>query len=204
MNPTKHAGQRFGERRALVVDRVRHFEHVFHDDAPGDAHVFRVRAVVKQQVVAKIFLAAAAVVATQARSGIGGDNAHPDAPARIHALAHGDNLAHQLVTEDRRRLNHLRMIAALPNLEVGTVGERQTDAQQNFIRGQGRHVDLLNAQIFAAVQDRRRHLRGHRDACYRFHFFACFRLFRGRRSHACAIKLFSDSAVGFAANSNPS
>src|SRR6266566_4215820 len=116
------------KRRALVVDRVRHFEHVFHDDAPGDAHVFCVRAVVKQQVVAKIFLAAAAVVATQARSGIRGDNAHPDAPTRIHALAHGDNLTHQLVTEDRRRLNHLRVIAALPNLEVGTVGERQTDA----------------------------------------------------------------------------
>jgi len=39
------------------------------------------------------------VIAAQARRGICGDHAHADAPAGIHALAHGDNFSNQLVAK---------------------------------------------------------------------------------------------------------
>ena len=205
MNSTKHAGQGFGQRGALIVHRVRHFQHIFHDDAAGDAHVIGVGAVVEQQVVAKIFLATAAVIAAQTRRGIRGDNAHADPPAWIHPLADGRDLADQLVAKDGRRLNHFRVIAALPDFEVGTVGKRQPDAHQDFVGGQSGHVDFFNAKIFAAIQHRRGHLRGHRGVGYgSFHFFAYFQLLWRRRAHACVIKILSDSAVGLAARSSAS
>ena len=91
------------------------------------------------------------MVAAQARSGIGGDYAHADLPAGVDTLANSGDFADHFVPEDRGSLNHLGVIAALPDLEVGAVGEREAHAEQYFIGGQGGHVDLLDAQIFAAV-----------------------------------------------------
>ena len=205
MDSAKHAGQGFGQRGTLVVHRVRHFQHVFHDDAAGDTHVVRVGAVVEQQVVAKIFLATAAMIAAQARRGIRGNNAHANPPARIHPLAQGHDFADQFVAKDGRRLNHFCVIAALPDFEVGTVGKRQADAHQDFVGRHSGHVNFFNAQIFAAIEHGRSHLRRHRDLGYgRFHFFAYFHLLWRRRAHACVIKILSDSAVGLAARFNPS
>src|SRR5438045_7489012 len=59
LTPHSFPTRRSSDLCTLIVHRVRHFQHVFHDDAAGDAHVVRVRAVVEQQVVAKIFLATA-------------------------------------------------------------------------------------------------------------------------------------------------
>src|SRR4029077_1508759 len=96
-------------------------------------------------------------------------------------------------------------VAALPDFQVGAVRKRQPYAQQNFVGGEGRHIDLFDAQIFAAVEYRGRHLRRHRDSRYScFHFFAYFRLLWRRRAHSCVIKIFRDSTVGLAASSKPS
>src|SRR5690349_4831330 len=159
VNAAKDASERFDKRGALVVDRVRDFEHVFHDDAPGDAHELRVGAVIEEKIFAKILLSAAAIVAPQARSGVGGHHAHAELPARVNAFAHGNDFAYNFVAENGGRLDHLGVIAALPDLEIGAVGEREANAEENLFGSQGGDVNLLNAQIFAAVKDGRGHLR---------------------------------------------
>jgi len=45
------------------------------------------------------------------------------------------------------------VIAALPDLEVGAAGERDLYADQGFVRRQARDVDILDAQILAAIED---------------------------------------------------
>src|SRR5215472_4121214 len=157
MNPAKHAGKRLGKRSALIIHGMRDFEHVFHGDAARNAHVLGISAIVEEQIVAKILLATAAVVATQARRGIRRHHTHSEAPARINAFARGYDVANQLMAKYRRRLNHARVIAALPNFEVGAVGERKADAQKHFVSGQRRNVDHLNPEILAAIEDGRRH-----------------------------------------------
>src|SRR5215469_269950 len=127
VNAPKHAGKRLGKRSALIIHRMRHFEHVFHGDAAGNAHVLGVSAVVEEQIVAEVFLAASAVVTEQAGCGIRGDHTHSDAPTRVDALAGGDDVANQFMAKHCRRLNHARVIAALPDFEVGAVGERKAN-----------------------------------------------------------------------------
>ena len=95
---------------------MRHLQHIFHNDARGNAHVFGVRSIVEEQIVAEIFLPAAAMVAPQARRGIGRYDTHAQAPARIRALTRDGDFTDHFVTKDRGRLNHFRVIAALPNL----------------------------------------------------------------------------------------
>ena len=156
VNAAQHAGQRLDQRRALVVHGVRHFQHVFGDDAAGNAHVFGVRAVVEQQVFAKIFLAAAAVIAAETRRGIGGDHANAHAPAGVHTLADGDDFADHFVAEDGGRLNHLGVIAALPDFQVGAIGQRQAHAQQHFVGGQRRARQSLRCADLRCRTARRR------------------------------------------------
>ena len=108
------------------------------------------------------------------------------------------------MAKNGRRLNHEGVITALPNFEVGAVGERKAHAEKHFVGGQGRHVDHFNAKILAAIENGRRHFGWHRDACdSSLQFFAYFRLLVSG-PHACVIKTFSDSAVGRTAKSKAS
>ena len=75
VNATQYTRERLDQGRAAVVHGMRHFQHVLHHDAPGNAHVFGVGAVVEQKIFAKIFLTAPAMKAAQARSGIRGNDA---------------------------------------------------------------------------------------------------------------------------------
>ena len=186
VNAAQHTGQRLDERRAAVIDGVRNLEHIFHGDASGNAQIFGVRAIVEEQIFAEIFLAAAAMVAAQAGRGIGGDHAHADAPASVDALADGGDFADHFVTEDRGRLNHLRVIAALPDFEVGAVSKSETHAEQDFIGGERGHVDFLDAQIFAAVQNGGVHLRPEKPRSMPRRLFAraISDLLCGGRSHS--------------------
>ena len=83
MNSAQHASQRLSQRSAVVIHRVRHFQHIFPHDSTRNPHVLRVSAVVKEQIVAKILLAAATVIAPEARRRIRRDDAH----ARVAKLA---------------------------------------------------------------------------------------------------------------------
>src|SRR5262245_44824142 len=101
---------------------MRDLQHVFHDDACWNAHVFGVSAVVEENVLAEIFLAAAAVVTAKTGRRICRNDAHADAPASFGAFANGHDLTDHFVAEDGGRLNHLGVIAALPDFQVGAVG----------------------------------------------------------------------------------
>ena len=184
MDATQHAGQRFRERGALIIDGVRHFQHVFHGDAAGDAHVFGVSAVVEKQIVTEIFLAAAARIATQTGGRVRGHDAHANAPAGVDALADGNDIAHQFMPKNGRRPNHASVVAALPHFEVRSVGERKADSKKHFVGSQRRHVDHFDAQVLAAIENRSGHFRWHRDARdSSFQFFDWLRFLIGR-SHA--------------------
>jgi hypothetical protein len=98
------------------------------------------------------------MIAAQAGRGIRGDHAQADPPSRIDAFAYGCNFSHDFVAEDGGRLDHSGVVAALPYFQIGTIGQRETDAEKNFIGANGRHVDLLDAQILAAIEYRRGHL----------------------------------------------
>jgi hypothetical protein len=96
--------------------------------------------------------------AAEARRGIRGYDTKANAPPGINALAYGGNFANDLVTENRGRLNHLGVVAALPDFEVGAIGERKAHAQQNFVRSEWGDIDLFETQIFAPVQHGGHHL----------------------------------------------
>jgi hypothetical protein len=65
----------------------------------------------------------------------------------------------QLVAKDGRRSNHAGVIAALPDLEVGSASERDFHAHQRLVRRQPRNADTFDLQILAAVQYSGDHLR---------------------------------------------
>ncbi len=180
MNAAQHASQRLNERGALVVHRVRDFQHVFGDDAAGDAHVLSVGAVVKQKIFAKIFLAAAAVIAAEAGRGICGDYTNAHAPARVNALAYCDNFADHFVAEYSGRTNHFCVIAALPYFQISAIGQREANAQQHFVGGKRWNVDFFNAQILAAIKHRGSHFGRHNATrqCYDFAYRGFNRFFR--------------------------
>ncbi len=185
VNAAQNAGERLDKRGAAVIDGVRHLEHVFHHDAAGDAEIFGVGAVVEEQVFAEIFLAAAAMEAAQAWRGIGSDDALADAPAGINTLAESGDFADDFVAENGGRLNHARVVAALPNFKIGAIGEREANAEEHFVGGQSGHIDFFDAQIFAAIENGGGHLLGKKRANYRGGFFAeLFNLFCSGCSHA--------------------
>src|SRR5262249_49023374 len=103
------------------------FEHVFADDAAGDANVFGVRAVVEEEVFAKIGLALAAEKALIAGGGIRGDDAHAFADNAVDGAAFFLDGAGELVAEQGRRLNHALVETLLPDFEVGAAGESDLD-----------------------------------------------------------------------------
>src|SRR5581483_3253525 len=63
VQPAKHTGQRFNHGGFFVADVGRHGEHVGLNNAPRNADVLSVSAVVKQQVLAQVFLMLGAVEA---------------------------------------------------------------------------------------------------------------------------------------------
>ena len=59
----------------------------------------------------------------------------------------------QFVAEHRRRRDHARVVAALPDLEIGAAGERHLHANQRLVRRQARNIDAFDLQILAAVEN---------------------------------------------------
>jgi hypothetical protein len=185
MNAAQDARERLDKRSTAVIDGVRHLEHVFHHDAAGDAEILGVGAIVEEQVFAEIFLAATTMETTQARRGISGDYTLADAPAGVNTLAQSCDFADDFVAEHGGRLNHARVVAALPDFEISAIREREANAKQNFVGGQSWHVDSFDAEVFAAIKHSGGHLLRKKRAYYRGGFFAeLFDLFCGGCSHA--------------------
>jgi hypothetical protein len=131
---------------------MRHFQHVLHHDAAGNAHVFSVSAIIEQKIFAKIFLPAAAVKTAQARRGVRRNDAQTDSPPGVNSLPYRSDLSNHFVAEYRGRLDHLGVIATLPNFEVSTIGESKAHAEQNFVSGEWRDIDFFETQVLAPVQ----------------------------------------------------
>ncbi len=58
-----------------------------------------------------------------------------------------------LVAEERGRHDHARVIAAAKDLQIGSAGERRADADDQLARCGLGNGNLLDANIFAAVED---------------------------------------------------
>src|SRR2546427_7555683 len=153
MNAPKDAGQRLGHCGIEVGHMARNFEQVFPNDAAGSAHILGVGTVVDKKILAEILLAAVAVVTRPARRRICRQHAQARLPLTGHLWPDGDDFAHQLVPEHGRRRDHSRVVAALPDFQVGPVGESNAHANENLVRPDRRNVNLLDAQVFAAVED---------------------------------------------------
>ena len=135
---------------------IRHKQRILGHDAGWNANELGIGAIVEEQIVAEIFLAARAEIALAAGRGVERHNAVAGRKIR-DALAGFDHRSRQLVPKERWRHNHARMIAAAEDLQVGSAGERRTHAD-NQLAGPGLgNRNLLDANILAAVEDRGLH-----------------------------------------------
>ena len=57
------------------------------------------------------------------------------------------------MAEDGGRHDHLRVITALENFQVGAAGERGLDAEADFARRERPRCDFLDAHIFFSVEN---------------------------------------------------
>jgi ribosomal protein L35 len=150
------AGQRLGQRRVLQRHVVRHMQRILGHDAGRDADELGIGAVVEEQIVAEVLLAALAEIALAAGGGV--ERHHAVAGGKVRdSLAGLDHRSRQLMAKQRRRHDHARMIAAAKDLQVRAAGERRAHAD-NQLAGPGlgnRH--LLDADILASVEDRGLH-----------------------------------------------
>jgi hypothetical protein len=73
-------------------------------------------------------------------------------------FAQGHHLARQFVAEQRRGDNHARMVTASENLHIGSAGQRCTHFDKDIARSDCRNGNLLDAEIFLAVQYGRHHM----------------------------------------------
>jgi hypothetical protein len=127
------------------------------DDTAGDADVFGVGSVVKQEVFAKILLASPAEITCFAGGGIGSHYALTQRKSG-DVFADGHYVSGQLMTEDRRRNNHARVVAALENLDIGPTGKRHLHFDEDVSPVDHRHGHRLYLQVFLAVENSSHHL----------------------------------------------
>ena len=150
------ACQRLSERRVLQRHVVWDVKGILGHDASRNANELGVGAVVEEQIVAEVLLAASAEIALTAGGGIERDYAVAGNKAR-DSLAGLDNGSRQLMAKEGRRHDHARMVAAAEDLQVSAAGERRADADDQ-LTGPGlgnRHA--LYANILASVEDRGLH-----------------------------------------------
>jgi hypothetical protein len=137
----------------------RHNESVLLDNTRWNAEILRIGAIIEEEVLAEILLAAFAEETSIARSGIHGEDAvaHCKPCARSHFRDH----TRELMTEDDGRLEHHCVVPAAVDLEVRAAGEGRANPHDDLAGSSLRHVDTFHAQIVAAVQHRGQHGVGH-------------------------------------------
>src|SRR5258708_37662851 len=70
LKPVNRAGQRLSQCRMLERHMIRNMQCILGNDAGWNADEFRIRSIIEEQIVAKIFLAVSTEVALPARRGI--------------------------------------------------------------------------------------------------------------------------------------
>jgi hypothetical protein len=154
------AGERFDEGGVEVAEMGGDLVHVALYDAGGDADIFGVGAVVEEEVLAEILEATAAVETVEAGGGVGGDDALADVEA-LDVFADGDDVAGEFVAEEGRRDDHLGVITAAKDLDVGAAGKGSADAHKDIAFLYFRNGDLFHAHLFAPVEHSSLHLLVH-------------------------------------------
>src|SRR3984885_10520889 len=110
-------------------------KRIFGDNACGDTDELGVGTVVEEQIVAEILLAALAEEAVTAGGGVEGNDtiARHEVSDSFAGLHDG---AGKLVSEERGRNDHARVIAAAKDFEIGAAGERRAHFD-NELAGKG-------------------------------------------------------------------
>jgi hypothetical protein len=146
------AGQGFGEGGVLEGDGVGDREGVFFDDACGDADELGVGTVVEEEVVAEVLLAVEAEEAGVAGCGVEREDAVAEGEPG-DAFADLDDGSGDLVAEEAVEGEHLGVIAAAVDFEVGAAGEGGADAQDELAGAGGGDGHVLDAQVFLAAKN---------------------------------------------------
>src|SRR5581483_6029762 len=120
------------------------------------------RAIIKEKVFAKILFSAPAEETIEARGRIGGDDALPDLELR-DAVAGPNNIAGQLVAEQRRRDDHVGVITTPENLYIGTTRECGPYAHKNIFGTDLGYRDTLKLHVLFAVKYGGEHRPAHAD-----------------------------------------
>src|SRR5581483_11816987 len=160
---TEDTRHRLRHRRFFEADGIGNGEHIGFNDAAGNADVFRVRAVVEQQVFAEILLVFRTVEAHLEGSGDQRHHAH----ALLEAAHVGTDFlddSGEFVTEQRRRHDHAGVISALVDLEVRAAGEGDLNLNKNLTLADTRDGYLFNLYVLFTVEDGCRHMSVHANS----------------------------------------
>jgi hypothetical protein len=120
-------------------------------------------------------LARAAEETLVAGSGVQGDNAVAKDQGR-HALSYTDDGSSELVTKETVYSEHLGVITAAIDFEVGSAGEGGANAQDKLSRASDRHRNAFDAQVFFAAKHGCCHLFGHHPIFSFFRRYRCMNL----------------------------
>jgi hypothetical protein len=130
-------------------------QRVAGDDFGGDADEFGIGSVVEEEIFAEILLGALAEIALAAGGRVDRDDTV--AEFKIHtffdAFAQFDDSAGELMAEEGGRLDHLGVVAAAEDFEVGAAGEGYGDFEDEFAGVGARDGNLFDADVFLAVED---------------------------------------------------
>src|SRR5579871_502347 len=150
MQPAENARQRFGHRGIFVTYVLGNHQHVGFNNSPRYTDVFRVCAVVEEQIFAEIFLMFGAIKAHLAGRRIQRDHPH----ALLESVDAAPNLfddASQFVPEQRWRHDHSRVISALIHLQIGAARKSYLHLDQDLSLAHAWDRNLLDLQVFFAV-----------------------------------------------------
>ena len=147
------AGERFSEGGVFKRSGGGDGEGVFGDDTGGDADVLGVGSVVEEEILAEVLLAVAAEETDVAGCGVESDDAVADFEGGYSFAGLYDGSG-DLVAEGNGRLQHFGVVAATVDFEIGTAGEGRADPEDQFAGGSLRDGNVLQSQVFLAVEHR--------------------------------------------------
>jgi hypothetical protein len=145
------ASQRLGERGMFERNAGWNAEGVSGDDFGRDAYVFRVGAVIEEELFAEILLGALAKIAVTARRRIDRHDAIAEREV-CDAFANFSDSAGEFMAEERRWLDHLGVVTSAEDFQVRTACEGDTDFQDQFAGSCAGNRNLLDAYIFLPVE----------------------------------------------------
>ena len=157
LEAANHASQRLDQRGVVISDCGGNAVRVLLDDAGRNPDIFRVGAVVEQQVFAEILQTAAAEKTFIARRGIRCD--YPIANRKLRdTLANRDYVPGQFVPKHSGWNDHAGMIAAAKDLNIGSARQRYFHPDEDVSVFDCRNGDRLYLQVFLAIKHGSHHL----------------------------------------------